>query len=495
MRFSYGGQQVSQARWLLCIVTLSLWSWATTARPQQGGPVSSSAPGVTSATNTSKSLPWKFLASPMGVLGPEWTEATIKGFSNDANWVCTKTKQDCTPQKISALVKDTFGAGLTARKAKSAYVAIHVVDYGSGSQSLSDSWYLYHFQDKKWSFQKFTDTRIYGSDSIMFLFLHLYTKSVSLNDAENQVRISQTLTPAQRSSLTTELLENGVRANLLQIPQPGGAQPGTAIPICEKDTGDQFQWFGEYGVPTTYANVHYESAVVKRTPANVANLLSILKILGLATAQKKCIAITAATDVIVWGAGEINNIGLPSDVSIAGYRTPENETLKDEERSKFQIGTIGAFNDEQLYWWDASIGIPVHTIKDLQYSSSDDTVVATQVDKQSAYAMFNLMLHPVDLSNPRSNIWPRILAGFPLSSSPWQKLFAGGGIGIPWKPVQNFQFFSGATFNRSSQPTTLTAGSTASPAQLENDLRIKTTPKFTFGINVPVKSVIDKLTK
>jgi hypothetical protein len=109
--------------------------------------------------------------------------------------------------------------------------------------------------------------------------------------------------------------------------------------------------------------------------------------------------------------------------------------------------------------------------------------------------MFNMMLHPVDLSDPKSEAWPRILVGFPLSSSPWDKLFAGGAIGVPLKPLQNFQFFAGATFSINSQPTSLSAGSTATNAQLQNDLRVKTTAKFTFGINVPVKSVLDKLLK
>jgi hypothetical protein len=83
--------------------------------------------------------------------------------------------------------------------------------------------------------------------------------------------------------------------------------------------------------------------------------------------------------------------------------------------------------------------------------------------------------------------------GFPLASSPWDKLFAGGAVGLPLKPFNNFQFFAGATFLRNKQPATLAPGDIASSAQLQNDLKIKTTPKFTFGINVPVKSVIDRL--
>lgn len=142
---------------------------------------------------------------------------------------------------------------------------------------------------------------------------------------------------------------------------------------------------------------------------------------------------------------------------------------------------------------DASIGVPVHKIKDLKYSVAGNTVVASQVDRQSAYAMFNLMLYPVDLSDARSNWTPRIPVGFPLSSSPWDRLFAGAGVGLPVKPLRNFQFFAGATFNRSKQPATLAPGDPATDGQLQSDLRIKMTPKFTFGINVPVLSVLEKL--
>jgi hypothetical protein len=199
----------------------------------------------------------------------------------------------------------------------------------------------------------------------------------------------------------------------------------------------------------------------------------------------------------LWGAGRLENLSLPSDITIAGYELKsdlaDNKAIPDAERSASQLGSTEKYIDEQLYWWDASIGIPVHKIKDLNYSDTDNTVTATQVDRQSAYAMFNLMLMPVDLSNPKDNIKPRLLVGFPLASNPWDKLFAGGAIGLPLKPLRNFQFFAGMTFLRTTQPATLAAGDPASSAQLKNDLKIKTTPKFTFGINVPVLSVIDKL--
>jgi hypothetical protein len=453
---------------------LLMLSWAVGASAQTpAAGVSSAVPGTAApaTTGSTKPLPWKLLASPMGVLNANWTPAELLNFSNPDKWSCQKEPVTCTPKQVKRLVLATIGTDLD--QSHQTYVAIHFVDYASGSgTTLKDWWYLYHSKDSKWTFQKFSSQRIYGSPSVLFVFVHLNVKGLS------------------ESGPIFPGLAGTVQASLKK-----GSAPSAGKILCADDTSSRFVWVGNGAVVDDYAKTRYEEAVVKRTPANIANLLSILKILGIgANAEANCQA-QQTESVNLWGAGRIDDIGLPSDVSIAGYAVNKTDALKDEDRSVKQIGSVGAFNDEQLYWWDASVGIPVHKIKDLQYSESDNTVVASQVDKQSAYAMFNLMLHPVDLSNPKSNVWPRLLVGFPLSSSPWDSLFAGGGIGIPWKPVQNFQFFAGVAFNRGKQPTTLNAGSSATNAQLQNDLQVKTTPKFTFGINVPVKSVLDKLLK
>jgi hypothetical protein len=57
------------------------------------------------------------------------------------------------------------------------------------------------------------------------------------------------------------------------------------------------------------------------------------------------------------------------------------------------------------------------------------------------------------------------------------------------------QFFAGIVFNRVSKPQTLAPGAAASPAELANDSRLQTEKKLMIGINVPVKSVLDKLLK
>ena len=455
-------------------------------------------------TSASKPLPWKFLASPMGVLP---TPLASDPLSN----ACSGDKPAIPSATVEGLLKDTLGDDvvkeLKSQKAqKPQYVVIHVVDPTSGPKG-SDAWYVYrsvkkNWGDPKWDCEKFTGQRIYGAQSILFLFLHLHAKTVSLENARQQlttaltasiprsdIPLTKALLEVQKSAPSDSALNSALKTNALAT---GLKTPDLqTVTFCEKDTGDHFQWLRNDGVPTTYTNVHYEAAAVKRTPPNVENLKTILGLLfGAHSKETSCLDLTT-TDATVWGTGRIQNVGLPSDVSIAGYSVGIDTPLKDEDRAAKQIGSVGAYNDESLYWWDASIGIPVHKIKDLQYSDTDNTVTAKEVDQQSVYAMFNLMPRPIDLTAPSFNV--RFLVGFPLASSPWDKLFAGGAIGLPWKPFQNFQFFAGATFLRTTQPATLTAGSDATNSELQNDLKIKTTPKLTVGINVPVKSVIDKL--
>jgi hypothetical protein len=476
----------------------------------------------TSAGGESKpALPWQFLARPMGVLD----SATWKQV-NTPLADCKNNPDKCSvpSRQLEQLFDITIGKEL--KRSLPAYVVIHVVAYGD---KVSDDWYLYRsekgkYGDPRWTYQKFTGQRIYGARSVFFLFVHTNVKAITQDHARQQIR-NMVLMAHDKKIVREEAAEiekrfasnPQLKTSLAKLPDPDTSAeelnalieaalksgsltvPGTATevhPFCEPTSGEHFQWVGDGEVSSTYLKVRYEAAVVRRTPANIENLRTILGLLFGAHAENLA-CINLAADDVLWGAGRIDKIGLSSDVSIAGYSVDNiddvGKPVKEDERSQRQLGSLGSYNDEQLYWWDASIGIPVHKIKDLQYSDSNNTVTASQVDKQSAYAMFNVMLHPVDLSDPGNNKWPRILVGFPLASSPWDKLFAGGAVGLPLKPFKDFQFFAGATFLRTKQPATLAPGDAADPAQLQNDLRIKTTPKFTFGINVPVKSVIDRL--
>lgn len=488
---------------VLCLATLSVRAQednngGTSSNVTGNGP---STPPTPTSSAADKPLPWKFLASPMGVLDQDKWKARFD------KWVCVdENPKNCRlpSPDIAELIKDTVGQP-DFQKAETAYLVIHVDDYHN---LASDHWYLYRspkgdWGDPKWDYTKFTGKRLYGAPSVLFIFVHLNANAISLPGARQAVaekikssknKGDETKNDFDRAliQIPDDQIDKALRSGSINLPNSPAAFK--TLKFCDEASGDQVQWLGDAGIPSSFLNVHYESAVVRRTPANVANLKTILGLLfGAHAKSANCVDLTTNPSAAIWGAGRIDSIPLPSDVSIAGYSVAPETPLKNADRSQKQIGSVGAYNDEQLYWWDASIGIPVHKIKDLQYSDSDNTVTATQVSRQSVYAMFNLMPWPVDISDPHYNFRPRLLVGFPLASSPWDRLFAGGGIGLPWKPFQNFQFFAGATFITSSKPKTLTAGSSADNAQLQNDLTTQTKPKFMFGINVPVKSVIDRL--
>jgi len=401
-------------------------------------------------------LPWKPVAAPQGVLPADTYAAKIKNFGRSDEFLTTKkTVEDLLDNTIRTIMPSPL------LKQKDLHIALHVVEFGDTAANPanqnernlkinSSAWYLYH---KDVSFEEFTGQRIYGSRNVIVLFLHLNAKGLSKNNAKDK------------------LLSNNATSN---------AQNELKL------------WaLGDGAVESIFADVHYEAAVVKKTAANIQSFLSVLKILGVVSRGGQNGPKTETENVIVWGSGAITNIAVPSDVHLAGYATaPIYGSASPSEEKR--IGSEVAFDNEGRYLWDVSIGIPVHKIKEVQYSSSAGTVEAKQVEKQNAYAMFNLMPWPVDIKDPKSNLVPRILLGFPLGGDPWSKLFAGCGIGLP-KYMAGSQFFVGVVFNRVSMPSTLTAGASASEAELQNNSRLQMEKKLVVGINVPVKSIMDKL--
>jgi len=442
---------------------------------------------TTPAATTNKELPWKPVASPQGLLPLGDYPDKFKTFDQLAKFEDTKKVVE---ELLNATVRRLPSPVLTK---KDLVYAIHVVEFGdqvktgdAGKQGAdvkikSNSWYLYH---KNVSFDEFTGQRIFGSRNVVVLFLHVNAKGLLSNGLEKQNCDALTRTEATVSCTAEEAKDNGPNSAFL------GA--GTLV---DASNGLKLRALGDGAVVSAYADVHYEAAVVKKVPANIQNLLSILKLLGIVSEGAQPGLRRVVTDkVIVWGSGTITDMTVPSDVHIAGYGFAIDNPVPAGQRDSLRLGAEAALDNEGRYWWDASIGIPVHKIKDVQYSSSEGTVEAKQVDKQSAYAMFNVMAWPVDIKNPKSSLVPRALLGFPLSSSPWDRLFVGGGIGIPKLMLGN-QFFAGVVFNRVSKPQTLAPGAAASPAELANDSRLQTEKKLMIGINVPVKSVLDKLLK
>src|SRR5439155_7756708 len=105
-------------------------------------------------------------------------------------------------QEVEDLVKATVGKPNLA-KSKAAYVILRVTDY---KNSASDHWYIYrsaraNWGDPKWDYQKFVGKRIYGSPSVLFIFVHLNANAVTLEAAQQAVSDAKAKNDALKSDL------------------------------------------------------------------------------------------------------------------------------------------------------------------------------------------------------------------------------------------------------------------------------------------------------
>jgi hypothetical protein len=152
------------------------------------------------------------------------------------------------------------------------------------------------------------------------------------------------------------------------------------------------------------------------------------------------------------------------------------------------------YDNEGKYHWDISVGLPVQSVRQLQFKSDGNQVVAEAKEKQSVYGFLNLYPIPVDLKSKDFFTLPHLVIGVPLASKPLQRPFLGLGTGIFKTPVK-FNIFGGIVFIRERVPRTLAEGDPATAQQLEGDLRTRWVRKFMFGINLPVSQIKDAIKK
>ena len=148
-----------------------------------------------------------------------------------------------------------------------------------------------------------------------------------------------------------------------------------------------------------------------------------------------------------------------------------------------------SYRNEGRYHWDVSVGMPVRSIKEIEFSSENGTVTAKKKEKQNAYGFLNLFPRAVDLQGKSFLTSPHFVLGVPISGKPLDRPVIGIGTGLYTKQFK-LNFFAGVAFNRIREPRALAAGDSATANQLENDLRTRRVTKFVFGINFPVRQFI-----
>jgi hypothetical protein len=189
-------------------------------------------------------------------------------------------------------------------------------------QIASNDWYLFNTQDGsvekqklihgKFSPQVTTNTRIYGSDSVGFLGVHL--RGDILQDDFNKLQISYDVTVKQATPINVQHLEQLIAVI-------------TGVDISG----------------------------AKKTPARVPG--------------------AAAPDFVIglYGGGQLSNVGkLPNDIAFtASVKFPQNAAASPANAAQpSPLSFKNTYHDEGLQHWDVSVGVPVNSVKELNYSST-----------------------------------------------------------------------------------------------------------------------------
>jgi hypothetical protein len=237
------------------------------------------------------------------------------------------------------------------------------------------------------------------------------------------------------------------------------------------------------GKPNTLAwDISYKVAINKKTPAPFQHAIQLIGALsptgGGAPGQPP-----PTGDF--WGGQSLDIKSVPSDIVVSASIAIEGQQNKE---------FTNTYDDEGFYHWDVSLGVPIESIKELQFVSEGNKVTTAPKKRQDVYGFLNIYLKAVDVKADKVLTIPHLVFGVPLASKPLQHPFAGVGIGVYKAPIK-FNVFAGVTFNRERVPRSLVEGQTATPSQLDADLRTRWVRKFTFGINFPIGQIKNALKK
>jgi hypothetical protein len=248
------------------------------------------------------------------------------------------------------------------------------------------------------------------------------------------------------------------------------------------DDGKRIYGFKEVAVllihldaPGPAPDITYKVSVNRRIPAPLSDLMTLLGALG---------AGAKAAPFNMYGAKLIEVENLPSDIVVSSS-IPVGDQTQEFNRTVIVEG---------LYFWDVSLGVPVKTIKELQFVSDGNKVTTASKERQDVYGFLNIYPWKVDVLGDKVLAPPHFLFGVPLASKPLHHPFVGIGAGVYKSPIK-FNLFAGVIFNRELVPRTLTTGSTATPSQLDADLHARWVRKFTWGISFPVSQIKDAIKK
>jgi subtilisin family serine protease len=149
--------------------------------------------------------------------------------------------------------------------------------------------------------------------------------------------------------------------------------------------------------------------------------------------------------------------------------------------------------NEGLYWWDVSVGVPFKTIKDLSFGNGQ--VTPQTVSKKTAYGFFSLAPWKEDYLSPPSLGIPHLLVGIPFSGKVFDSPFVGAGETLNLSKLPSvgstlskvipigIRFYAGLQENKVYGTS---SGNTTPPHRWVGKLQ--------YGIEFSVRDVANKLT-
>lgn len=209
-------------------------------------------------------------------------------------------------------------------------------------------------------------------------------------------------------------------------------------------------------------DLSYTVKVQHRLPLNVQHLTDLAH-LATTTGQaptEECVG-------CVWAAGAIDG-DPPSDIDITPQIAPTAGS-----RAKNLDDKSTKFDNEGLYHWDVSLGVPIRSYKQLNVNTANGTVTAQNIDKRDLLALFDYYPKAVDLKGSNFAHFPYLVGGVAMANKPLQKALVGAG----WGPTLA-NFYAGCMIVTQRPP-----GSSTN----------KQTFQFAFGLNLPIRAVMDKL--
>jgi len=211
-------------------------------------------------------------------------------------------------------------------------------------------------------------------------------------------------------------------------------------------------------------NVVYKGVVKKKLPANLQNLLSLIRLPTVMADEH---------GISYWGHGIVNSVSATSDITVMAVGV--------QGKAK-RIGNKITADNEGKHFWDASVLVPVSKLSGLSYSGTPAQFAPKQINVQTIYAAFDLYVstfwnHPIDLKAGKESLcMPRLVFGTGVTGHPGDRFLLGGSPGCP-----QLQGFVGIAYGRVDRlnPTAAPGGSGAVVQQFYHS-------NLAFGVNIPV---------